>query len=300
MDGDGIMSSRMDKYNFDNLNNVGTRTKKNNDLYAKLAANKIKTDINDLDNNNNVVEISSFDTPQVNMRHRNLKKVELDSIDNSYKNTSFYDNIFGDDLDSKNYDVNDVISHAKKNRTDEDEEEKQKRLKNIEYSILSDLSKDKIQEYHERKKSKGITQEEEDNLEELINTITSKKLRNDIDDELFGDLMPASPDETLISSNLLDELKNEKLAKLEKESKNEHDSEELIEEEDLNIDKSFYTHSMDLKREDLVVDSDDNQDSDELDESFKEEKGNTGKIIIIVLLILLIIGIIGFCIYKFM
>ena len=283
------MSSRMDKYNFENINNVGSRTEKNSNLYRELSTNRITTNIKNLDNNNNIIEISSFDTPQLNVRHRNSKRVDLESLDANLKNTNFYDNIFGDDLDNKSYDVNDVLNYAKKNRTEEDEIEKQRRLKSIEYSILSDLSKDKIQEYHDRK-TKGITKEEEDDLEELINTITSKKLRDDIDDELFGDLMPESPEETVISSNLLDELKNERLAKMElensKKNLDEDSDDEISDDEidDSNIDKSFYTHSMDLKKEDLIIDLD---AEEELDDSFKEEKSSVGKIVIIIILLLI-------------
>ena len=289
------MSSRVDKHSYVTQNKVGSRTEKNSNLYKELTTNKITADIKELDNNNNIVEITGFNTPQVNVRHRNAKeRVSFETSNNS----NFYDNIFGEDLESKNYDVNDILNIAKKNRADEDEKDKQRRLKSIEYSILTDLNKDKIQEYHDRK-AKGITKEEEEDLEELINTITSNKLRQKIDDELFSDLMPASPDETLISSNLLDELKNEKLSKMEKEKALEAEAEDDDDElKKSNIDKSFYTHSMDLKKEDLLIENDDYEYEDELDDSFKEEKTSTFKIIVIVVLSLIVIGIIGYFVYK--
>ena len=290
------MSSRMDKHSFDTQNNIGSRTQKNSELYKELTTNRITANIKELDNNNNVVEITNFSTPQVNVRHRNTKREVL--FEESNNSSKFYDDIFGEDIENKNYDVNDILSTAKKNRTDVDEIDKQKRLKSIEYNILTDLSKDKIQEYHDRK-AKGITKEEEEDLEELINTITSNKLRNKIDDELFGDLMPESPDETLISSNLLDDLKNEKLSKMEKEKSMEVEDDEDDENiEKTSIDKSFYTHSMDLKKEDLFI-NEEFEDDYEFDESFKEEKPSAVKIIVIIVLSLLVIGIIGFCIYNF-
>ena len=51
--------------------------------------------------------------------------------------------------------VNDVLELARKNRSALDEEEKKRKIKSVEYSILSDLSQEKIKEYHE-KKEKGI------------------------------------------------------------------------------------------------------------------------------------------------
>lgn len=293
------MSSRMDKYNLDSLNSVGSRTEKNSDLYKELSTNGLSSNVKNIDNNNNIVEITDFGSEQVNIRHRNSKP-NID-FDTSESNNNFYDNIFGDDPKNKVYDVNDVLDIAKKNRTEEDEIEKQKRLKSIEYSILSDLNKDKIKEYHE-KKEKGITKEEADNLEELINTITSNKLRQNIDNELFGDLMPSDPEETVISSNLLDELKEERLAKQENldidEKVLEDVSENDDEDDDGKIDKSFYTRSMDLKREDLVFDDDDN-DSDVLDDSFKEGSTNVFKIILIIILTLVLLAIVGYCVYSF-
>ena len=289
------MSSRMDKHSFDTQNKVGSRTQKNSELYKELTTNRITANIKELDNDNNILEITNFSTPQVNVRHRNTKHENIVFDDKS--NNNFYDNIFGEDLENKNYDVNDILNTAKKNRVDDGESDKQKRLRSIEYSILTDLNKDKIKEYHDRK-AKGITKEEEEDLEELINTITSNKLRKNIDDELFSDLMPESPDDSLISSNLLDELKNEKLSKMEKEKSlvSDESEEEAIDKSI--IDKSFYTHSMDLKKEDLFTNEEFEYDEDELDESFKESKPSVVKIIVIIILSLVVIGIIGFCIYN--
>lgn len=295
-----MMSSRMDKHSFDIQNNVGSRTKKNSDLYKELTTNRISTNIKEFDTDNNIVEITNYSTPQVNVRHRNSRQERV-SFDSDNISNNFYDNIFGEEIENKNYDVNDILDTAKKNRIENDEDDKKRRLKSIEYNILTDLSKDKIQEYHDRK-AKGITKEEEEDLEELINTITSNKLRKKIDEELFSDLMPSNPDETLISSNLLDDLKNERLSKMEKDKSNDledddFNDDEIDDTENSNIDKSFYTHSMDLKKEDLIVNND--AYDDELDESFKEEKTSKLKIIIIVVLSLLVIAIIGYCIYNF-
>lgn len=51
-------------------------------------------------------------------------------------------------------------------------------------------------EYRENKKK--MSKDEEENLEELIHTITSNSLRKKIDDELLSDLLPTEEDETII------------------------------------------------------------------------------------------------------
>ena len=117
--------------------------------------------------------------------------------------------------------------------------------------------------------------------------------------------MPETPEETVISSNLLDELKNERLAKQEMVEEKEKNEEEKDEKDELDrfndttqegiIDKSFYTRSMDLKKEDLMagLDSD-----DEFDDSFKEDSKSIGKIIFIIILIMLLLGVIGYFVYT--
>ena len=178
--------------------------------------------------------------------------------------------------EEKIYNINDILANAKKNRVIDEEEEKRRQLKNIEYNILSDLSQEKVKNYHEQKKK--LSKEEEENLEELIHTITSNSLRKKIDDELLGDLLPEEENETIISKNLADEVNDS----LENFSENEEE----------NMDKSFYTKSMELSRDDF--------DIDEEDTSFIDDKKMSLPIkILIVVFVLVVIAAIGYVIFKF-
>ena len=185
----------------------------------------------------------------------------------------------------KNYNINDILDSARKNREFDEETDKKRHMKMLEYNILSDLNQEKLKEYQERKKQ--LSRDEEENLEELIHTITSNSLRKKIDDELLSDLLPTEESETVISKELLEEINSENLNQTEKIDNNREED-----TQNQKIDNSFYTKSMDLSEMDL--------DFSEEDESFLEDtKMSITKKIIISLFILLIIGIISYVVYHF-
>lgn len=292
------MPSRMDRYyensEFDPVASGG-RTSKNSQLYKELYNNKIYTEFTDIDKED-VINLGS----PINSLNNNGSRNTSNRISNFYSNNIntgetksnnvTYRKILEEDNKDKVYNINDAIEIAKKNRTLEDEEEKKRRLKSVEYSILSDLSQEKLKEYHD-KKEKGISKDEEENLEELIHTITSNSLRKKIDDELLKDLMPEDENETIISEEMLDEIKEN--SKIEDTNKIETTS-----ELEKNIDKSFYTRSMDLKKEDLIFEKDETED--DLDISFMDKKEKSiGRTIAIIMLVLLVVGLLIFILHRF-
>lgn len=277
------MASRMEKYHSngsDDIKNAYKRSEKNENLYQQLYTNKIVTEFTDIDSVN-VVDLSSVPTDVNFSRRETYKKSRvLNSSDNTTRtrsnNISRYDYKNELEQEEKIYNINDILANAKKNRVINEEEEKRRQLKNIEYNILSDLSQEKVKNYHEQKKK--LSKEEEENLEELIHTITSNSLRKKIDDELLGDLLPEEENETIVSKNLADEVNEE----LENFSENEEE----------NMDKSFYTKSMELSRDDF--------DIDEEDTSFIDDKKMSLPIkILIVVFVLVVIAAIGYVIFKF-
>ena len=289
--GDVNMPSRMDRYDSENID-VGSRTNKNQQLYKELYSNKTYTEFTDTVGDN-VVEINNSNINTTNTRS-NFRKTrlyygnennELDSS-NLRKINSLYKDILNNDIENKSYDINDIMEDAKRNRQDEDEDDKQKKIKSAEYSILNDLSKEKIKQFQD-KKQKGITREEEENLEDLINTITSNSLRKKIDNQLLSDLLPEEGEKT--STRLLEELAEGIPDEIDDDTK-----EQMDDTEDLSkgIDRSFFTRSMDLRKEDLILDDQD----EEIDDSFKEKSGVLKKIII-ALLIIAILAIIGYILY---
>lgn len=281
------MTSRMDKYNVDTNAPTRSRSQKNAQLYEELYTNKVFTEFSELDNNN-VVDLSDVSQSSSVNRRENFQRGRVFGSDNNSKVTfsSNRNDILNEEMPmDKNYNINDILDAARKNRTTIDELEKKRHLKNVEYNILSDLSQEKLKEYNDKKKK--LTKDEEENLEELIHTITSNSLRKKIDDQLLSDLLPSEESETIVSKQLLDDI----------EEANTLDKIKVIEDTDeVEIDKSFYTKSMDLSEEDFDFDS----DEEEEDRSFLEDAtmGVTKKVFI-TLFVLVILGVIGFIIYKF-
>lgn len=283
-----IMVSRMDKYRPDSAKNIQSRSKKNEHLYEQLYTNKVYTEFTNIIDDN-VVDLQSFSQSNVPIKREDYQKnrilnseiqhetSQIPTVDNSKKS---------DSLEDKNYDINSVLENAKRNRNIDDELKQKRYLKTVEYNILSDLTMDKLKE--ERDKQQKLTKEEEENLEELINTITSNSLRKKIDDELLSDLLPSKDSETIISKQLLDDL--EQADSSDNAQLTDTNSEE-DDDENEGIDKSFYTKSMDLSEEDFEM---------EEDNSFIDPpKMNLTEKILIVIFILLIISIIGYVLYRF-
>jgi len=292
-----IVASRMDKYNktkVDSTSSVQSRLSKNEDLYEKIYTNKAFTEFTNA-SFDNVIDLSNISSNiNTNKREQYQKSRILgdDSIvSTSEKDTLEINESEIEEIDKRerNYNINDILENARKNRKTEDEIDKKKRLKNMEYSILSDLSKEKLSEYRENKQKK-LTKDEEENLEELIHTITSNSLRKKIDDELLSDLLPSEESETIISKELLNQLE-------EIEEKNIEIKEELEEED--KIDNSFYTRSMDLSKEDFDLEGL-REDEDEEDYSFLDEKksGFLPKLVL-VLFIIAVVSIIIYVVFRF-
>lgn len=289
------MTSRMDKYN-QASRNISSRTTKNQQLYKELYSNKTYTEFTNLDRDN-IIELDTNNI-QPMKRRSNTSRTRLfyedmknQNNDNSTLNiNSSYQRIF-DDKKEKSYNINDILENARKNRSDLDEDEKRRKIRSVEYSILSDLSQEKLKEYQE-KKEKGITKDEEENIEELIHTITSNSLRKKIDDQLLEDLLPQDDNDTLISKTLLEEIENGRVDDIEDNTKEQIETTAELEK---GLDKSFYTRSMDLKKEDLIIP----EDEEDSDLSFEKEKEGPVRVIVGILLILIVLGIVGYIFYKY-
>lgn len=285
------MASRMDKYNKEENNSTTSsqhqsqsRLTKNEKLYEDLYTNKVYTEFNN-SNFDNVIELDNINNNDSNtiMKREQFQKSKSLIPEEELSKTNYNIDLLNNNVNNEeiNYNINDVLENAKKNRNEQDEIEKKRRIKSVEYSILSDLSQEKIKEYQE-KKQKKLTKAEEENLEELIHTITSNSLRKKIDDELLSDLLPTEESETIVSKELFDKI--EEIEQRTMEIKTQM-------EEDNKMDNSFYTKSMDLSNEDFEL---------EEDYSFIEEKkGGIISKVLIISLILIVICIIVYIICNF-
>ena len=169
--------------------------------------------------------------------------------------------------EKKNYDINSILEEAKKNRIKFDELERKRKLRENDYVSMAD-----IKEKDNRVSGNDVDEKE---LTELINTITSHNLLDEIkkaeeeseqDGELLSELIATNVDLQLeegIASEFMDVSTERK------------------------IDDSFYTQSMDLSEHDF-----------ELSEEIEKETKSKIKIIGVLLVIVVVIFIVIFFILK--
>ena len=166
--------------------------------------------------------------------------------------------------EEKNYDIRDILVKAKDSR--ENNEEKYRSLKNTEYNILKNI---KI-------RNKQDEQQEEE-LKELINTITSTSFLNKMsDDELSLDMFEDLKSNTMIGDSssikaILDEESEEKLSKTGE------------------MDNSFFTSSLGFKEKDF-------EQLQDLSNSI-HKNNKIMKIVLIILSIVLVI-VLGLVVYN--
>ena len=291
------MASRMERYTNNQDNRPTSRLERNKKVYEDLYTNVGYTQFTKLDSN--VVDLSSSSSfnEQTGRREQYQRNREVSPFISTTESFTMTDNHYEEELDSfdneKVYDINEVLKEAKKNREHPDELEKRRKLRTTEYNILAELNSEKIKEYKEKKKE-VLTEEEEEQLEELIHTITSNTMRQDINQQLLNDLMPTNMDETVIDENMSAEL-SEKIQKdmlSEETSFPKTDDNDEQKTEAITLDESFYTKSMDLSKEDL--ESDDSEE--ELFDDVAPKRSKIVKIFIVLamLVILIVILIIAY------
>lgn len=162
------------------------------------------------------------------------------------------------------------------------------------------MNPEELEKY--RKEKVERTKPDEEELRELIDTITSKTLAGEIDQATSVDLLS-----DLMATNIMDRV--EKPSHEEKEDDEEETlalSKEILDKEQLekvkqlkeekkeskgNImdlsDTDFYTRSMDLSDKDF-----------EMDDEFKEKKLPIAVKIILIIIVLAVIAVTGYFIYK--
>lgn len=293
------MASRMERYTNNRENRPTSRIEKNKKFYEDLYTNVGYTQFTNLDSN--VVDLTlSSSLQQGNSRREQYQRAKeispfFSSNEPTTRNYPDYMESFSSDDKEKVYDINQILEEARKNREHPDELEKRRKLRTTEYNILAELNSEKIKEYKEKKRE-VLTEEEEENLEELINTITSNTMHRDIEQQLLNDLMPTNLDETVIDENLGTELENKIKQDIHSEKEDSASSHEDDQQtEALAIDQSFYTKSMDLSKEDFV-----DTDSEE-DETFLDVLPKRSKVVrlFIILAMLIILAVIVLIVYQY-
>ena len=245
---------RMERYDNSNRNTTRSRTEKNKDLYNDLGKLEKYTTLTDVSK----IEAVELNAAKKNYRTREgyhqIKDYDL-NIEKPLvrKELDEFNYLYNTD-EHKTYDINRVLEEAKELR-EKDSLEKKRKLHNEKYNILESSEED-LEKFKEETKLRHKPIENEEELEELINTITSKELREQIDkaedntSSLLSDLMATNVNEEVlkpIATKIEDDTKEESTKKLDKVKEK---TMSLSDE----IDKSFYTKSLDLSEEDFETD----------------------------------------------
>lgn len=275
--------SRMERY-VDNDVKFKSRAEKNRDLYNNLGRLEKYTSISDVSK----IEAVELNDAKKNYQTREgyhkikdydikidkpLVRKELDDFNYLYNDTN------------KTYDINRVLEEAKDLR-EKDALEKRRKLNNEKYNIL-ESSEEELAKFKEEAKLRHKPIENEKELEELINTITSKELRNQIDDateknSLLSDLMATSALEEVVEpiATKIDD------TNITKQEENLDKKVTKLKEKELatEIDNSFYTKSLDLSKEDF-------------DDDFEMVKSSKFVSFLKFIFSVILIGAVGFLVY---
>ncbi len=269
------MQSRMDKYNTSSTA-VKSRTQKNRDLYedvknSSLTEFNVNSNVSVIDDNASSIDISK------------LGKI-LDEKYNDYtpKRKSIDVPAYQDEpiinqplVDTKEYDINAILEKAKQGKNVDYNKERLKKVREAQYEILNnlDLELKKVEDAKRNNERKA----EEDNLMNLINTITqlevnykeeAKKRETQKDLELLSELaddpVEESPEEIKQEEKVSDVTQTQKEIRLvvvdpEKEKEiieskktDAEAKEERVEKtlSKLNIDLSSYDDFSDISKRD--------------------------------------------------
>lgn len=309
---------RMDRYK-DATNDIReSRSDNNKELYESLGSNTRYTNFTDV-TTANAIDLTS--TKNYNTRegyHQMKEYQEVIPTPKVKKDLEDFKAVYNN-RENKIYDINNVLEEARKNRIEKDELEEKRKLKNTSYNIIASLNPEELEKYRKEKQERKLHHDEDD-LKELIDTITSATLAGDIKvaSELLSDLMATSIMEK-INSDSDDETDNEETATDNQDQENEQKddqedykltlSKEILDLQELkkltdkieksqleeknenktmdNADEEFYTRSMDLSDQDF-----------ELEEEFKDKKLPLGMKILIFLIILIILAAVFFFLWK--
>ena len=250
---------RMERYDNSNRSTVRSRTEKNQGLYNDLGRLEKYTTLTDVSK----IEAVELNAAKKNYRTRegyhSLKDYDIDiEKPKERKELDEFNFLYNDE--HKTYDINKVLEEAKELR-ERDSLEKKRKLHNEKYNILESSEED-LEKFKEETKLRHKPIENEEELEELIHTITSKELREEIDKAESNDNNSLLSD--LMATNVNEEVLKPIATKIE-DSKVEEDAKKLdkVKEKTMSlkdeIDKSFYTKSLDLSEEDFISDDEEEE-----------------------------------------
>ena len=274
------MDRRTDRYKDSDSEKISrSRVNKNKTLYDEIN-NKIGIEEIPAYESNEEINLSMLDLD--NLKRGDYQKVKdyKELIDE--ENNSIQEEAPKEEKKKKEYDINKVLEEAKKNR-EQDELEGKRSIKGEDYNILNSLNKKYLYQ-------KGFTEEDTQELKELIDTITSKTMVEDIEDEeekeLLSELLATTID-----------------IKLEKELSKTQIDELALEQENTEFTdtNSFYSKSLELTANDLLSENESEKEEttdEEKEEEKEDNEHNTAKIVFISIILLVIIAVVIYFILQ--
>lgn len=275
------MSSRMDKYR-DNPEFLGSRAKKNEDLYQEIIYDDLE-DVNlasnahvigESDNNIDIEKIKEllekkYPTEQKNKRMSRPLSREVDLEEDIP--------VSKDEEETKEYDINAILEKAKMDKDVDYERERLKKIRDTQYDILKGLNLDDSEDEKER----SVVSSNKDDLMHLINTITEKELTREMNPlDILTDLKGS--ENTVVLDGIKNEIDRKKEIKDTALSAVKETVKDTVKEEvKKEIDKTFYTNSMSFTKSDF-------DDFNDLKEDME-----SNKIIVRILLVLVFVALVA-------
>ncbi len=272
------MKSRMEKYyDQENAKQSLKRTNRNHDLYSNMNFSdldevSIKPNAKVIGNNSHNIDIEKV-KEMLDYRYQSAPKRKSIVLEEE-KSTPI------NQEEAKEYDINTILNKALEDKKIDYDTDRLKKLRDTQYNILKNLNLEELE------KEELETKNPEDQLKNLINTITSKEEieKNSTPLDILTDLKGS--DNTQVLPSLTKEIENAtKYMPISNEKLEEEKIKEVVKEEVSNqIDRSFYTTSNMFTQSDF-------DDFNDLKSDVKASK-TLIKILIILIVIALIIGIV--------
>lgn len=259
------MPSRMDRY-YNDSDTVSRRSSKNSDLYSKIYDEDSK--YSNIEGIASIEKTNEIDITKIKEMLKNRedyqKEKDVRQIVKPSREKKYDYDLNNDEIEEpKSYDIRDILEKARVEHKDVKNDYRS--LNNTQYNILKSIKLDDdidAKDYID-------TVDKEENLEELINTITNTSMLNKMDSQdlalsMFEDFKTRSHD--LSNSKSIQAIMDE-----------EYEKERTSELSDT-LDKSFYTAGMKFSKEDF---GDDEEDT----------KSSGSSIVLLIFLIVIIIAV---------
>ncbi len=276
------MASRMDRYKTDENDKDYSRSVKNKKLYNSIDKNTTYATLKEVRTANTYSINNPIEQSKTREGYHKIKDYEEFVPQQKIKKELNDINYLYEERGNKVYDINTFLQDAKKSRNASEIDEEKRKISNDKYAI----TKEEIEKY--RKEKKNRTKPDKEKMKELINTITTRTLRGELDQatsvDLLSDLMATSEMDKV--SNSGDIFNTSDLAEVKEKIDDYKENDSIttpIEMKDM--DPSFYTKSMDLSDKDFLLDDED------------EEKEKKVPAIFKFFLIILLLALLGVLIY---